>query len=516
MWAKERAVLESGDKFSFEGHNFMRAIFADDTKHKVLRKAAQVTGTTYAVYFGSWGARYKYRTGVAYYFPTDKAVSDLSKSRVTPILQFNKDLEATQTDAVGIKKIGRCYVYFRGMKTRIGVESIPVDAVIFDEMDGMSPKAREMALKRISHSDYGDVLELSNSSIPNYGIDAMFRRGTQTYWYCICPSCKKETCLQKEFPTKLGLEIPTLIERNGKVIRACKHCQAELDPTRGRWRSDYEGRDIHSYSMSQLLSTKVDPAEIKRGYEEIEHPEVFYSYVIGQPFETSEGRITEQEIENLCGDYWMEEFSVPPCSMGVDQGDIIYYVISRWEGGLRKYIKIGTCDNWDYLDTLMEAYRVSRCVVDARPEKRNAIAFAAKYPRRVFACYVRGDSIGSYIWNEEKQQVSCDKVEHLDASGLMIKNKKVVFPHKSTPIIQKLFKSQMASVGRKIVVNERTGEKRYQYVGLNQEGSEVAKNQDHFRHAFSYDVLCYDTGAAPSYGPLVARTRQSGIMSRYR
>ena len=44
-----------------------------------------------------------------------------------------------------------------------------------------------------------------------------------------------------------------------------------------------------------------------------------------------------------------------------------------------KIVHLGVYRDWEELDRLMKAFNVSRCVVDALPETRNARAFAERH-----------------------------------------------------------------------------------------------------------------------------------------
>src|SRR5258706_893958 len=48
LWAQRRIRLE-GKPYSFEGHEYLRAIYDDTSPHVVLSKASQVGGTTRAI-----------------------------------------------------------------------------------------------------------------------------------------------------------------------------------------------------------------------------------------------------------------------------------------------------------------------------------------------------------------------------------------------------------------------------------------------------------------------------------
>ncbi len=100
-----------------------------------------------------------------YFFPTRTDVIDFSKSRVGPLLYDNPFLakQLRDTDTVGLKRIGDANLYFRGMKSTVGMKSVPADMIVFDELDEATPDARAMAWERIAHSDYKRVIELSRT-----------------------------------------------------------------------------------------------------------------------------------------------------------------------------------------------------------------------------------------------------------------------------------------------------------------------------------------------------------------
>ena len=155
----------------------------------MLSKASQVGGTTWAIL----------RTllaclsglNVMYFFPTRTDVLEFSKSRVTPLVSDNPFLqkELKDTDTAGLKKIGDAHIYLRGMQSSIGMKSVPADMVVFDELDEASPDAKALAKERLSHSDYRRLIELSNPSIPGYGIDEAYLESDQRHWTLKCEAC---------------------------------------------------------------------------------------------------------------------------------------------------------------------------------------------------------------------------------------------------------------------------------------------------------------------------------------
>src|SRR5438093_7010296 len=238
LWSERRIRLE-GRPFSFEGHEYLRAIYDDTAPHVVLTKAAQVGGTTWAILRSIHACRSG--LNVIYYFPTRTDVLDFSKSRVAPLLQDNPFLAKlmTDTDTAGLKRIGSAHLYLRGMLSTVGLKSFPADVLEFDELDETTPESKKMAKERLAHSDYKRIIELSNPSLPAYGIDEVYQTSDQRHWTTKCGRCGVWTAMEKEFPRKRGEEVKVILPRkDGTFFRACRKCHREIDVDKGEWVAD--------------------------------------------------------------------------------------------------------------------------------------------------------------------------------------------------------------------------------------------------------------------------------------
>src|SRR5688572_32556281 len=100
LWAEKRIRLE-GKPFSFDGHEYLRAIYDDTSPHVVLSKASQVGGTTWAILRSLHACLSG--LNLMYFFPTRTDVLEFSKSRVTPLVADNPFLrsELRDTDTAG-------------------------------------------------------------------------------------------------------------------------------------------------------------------------------------------------------------------------------------------------------------------------------------------------------------------------------------------------------------------------------------------------------------------------------
>ncbi|MBU4233893.1 MAG: phage terminase large subunit family protein [Proteobacteria bacterium] len=448
----------------------------------VEMKAAQLGLTSKAMLKVMYQARYRNYRGILYLFPSKSDVLDFSRGRISPLIDDNPDTIGKwvqNTDAVGIKRIWNSFLYLRGMISRVGLKSIPVDLIIYDELDEAPQKNVDMAQERMGHSEFKEVLKLSNPTIPDYGIDKAFQETDQRYWLLKCPACGHHTCLEDTFPECLK-------EVKGRVIRACERCQSELDPSVGEWVAKRPSiTEKRGYHYSQLFSHYVAPGDILHQYRTTNNLQDFFNLKIGVAYVEAENRLSVEEVLALCGNEGIVSSDTGPCTMGVDQGKDLHVVIGKkhWDKA-GQVPHLGIYKDWEDLDRLMKAFNVSRCVVDALPETRNARAFAERHRGKVFLNYYQEHQKGRYAWNERDMTVSCNRTESLDASHNEIMQGQIILPKECE--ITRQFAQHLHNVAKKLEEDEETGSKRYIYVKL---------GVDHFRHGFNYEAMARQFGA---------------------
>lgn len=478
-WVASANIILDGRPFTFERHEYLRQPYADTHPDQVEMKATQMGLTSKAMLRVMYAARYGSYRGILYLFPAKSDVLDFSKGRITPLIADNPETIGkwvTETDAAGIKRIWNTFLYLRGMRSRVGLKSVPADLIVYDELDEAPQKMIDMAQERMAHSEFKESLKLSNPTIPDYGIDKAFQETDQRYWLLKCPSCGHYTCLEDTFPG-------CLMEVQGKVIRACERCQAELNPAIGEWVAKKpQITDKRGYHYSQLFSQFVAPADILKQFRTTNNLQDFHNLKIGNAYIEAENRLTIEEITHLCGNDGLKSGDPGPCSMGVDQGKDLHVVIGK--RGIDKAdseIHLGVYRDWEDLDRLMDNFNVQCCVVDGLPETRNARAFSDRQKmkgRRVFLNYYNIHQKKGYAWNEVEYTVSSNRTESLDESHNQIMYRKLFLPRNCEVV--KEFAAHLHNVAKKIEEDEETGSKRYVYVKL---------GPDHFRHAFNYECM---------------------------
>lgn len=439
----------------------------------MLSKAAQIGGTSWAILKSIHAC--KQGLNVGYYFPTKTDVLEFSKARVTPLLAENPALSAVMNDTntAGLKRIGEAVLYFRGMQSTVGMKSIPVDMIVFDELDEAEPQAKVMAKERLSHSDYKRIVELSNPSIPDYGIDEAFQKSDQRHWNLKCPGCGHWVCLEKEFPTKLGQEVKIILPRpDGTYFRACPKCSAELDLAKGEWVADWPGIPTHGYRISQLFSSKVDPGEIIDEYRLARFADRFYNLKIGIPWADLDRRLDTASVLALCSDAPLPEKSRRRRVMGVDVGKLFHAVVlledenAPW-GKLYNVVHLGEHRSWEDIDILMKQYDIQTCVIDAMPEIHATREFAKRHSGRVYMNYFNENQRGKPNFDVGQRIVTVNRTEALDASRAAIRDKKLRLPQRSS--IVETFARHMANDVKVLDEDETTGALKYRYnkVGTN-------------------------------------------------
>lgn len=475
-WVK--GVTLDGRQFTYDRHEYLMQPYTDFHPHQAEMKSTQMGLTSKAMLRCMYGSRYGHYRGILYLFPSKSDVTDFSKGRISALIEDNPEIDSwiRETDAANIKRIWNTFLYLRGMKSRVGLKSVPADLLVFDELDEAPQKAVDMAYERLAHSEFKEQLKLSNPTLPDYGIDKVFQLSDQQYWLIKCDKCNHYTDLVGLFPKKPNEDVPVLIRVKGRVIRACEKCHAELNPSNGQWVAKYPNNtDIRGYQYSQLWSHFVNPAEILHIYRTTDNITDLYNLKIGVGYVEAENRLSIQDVLRLCSDYRIQSADDGPCTMGVDQNKGIHVVIGKRD----RLLHLGIYKDWEDLYPLMRTFNVKRCVVDALPETRAARKFADKFKGKVWLNYYNIHQKGAYAWNDKEFIVSCNRTESMDASHNQILKGKVIFPSVQSDMVQ-TFAEQLHNVAKKLEEDEETGSKRYVWIKL---------GPDHFRHAFNYETM---------------------------
>ena len=469
------------------GHEWQREILLSDHPKICIKKAAQIGATAVFILKVLYNLIYgKYPQGAMVIMPTVDSVINYSKSRFAPLISDNEKISrlVTATDSATLKKVKRSFLHFvggqltssleKGLKrSSTALKSTPVDVILVDEVDEISPKAIDLGKERLSHSAMKHQFFLSTPSVNNYGIDKLYNESDQRVWMIRCEHCGYETCLEAEFPNCL-LELPT-----GQVIRGCGHCKREIFPKNGRWVPQCSSNtEMRGYWISQLCSPFIEPKTILKAFKDGENVQEFYNSKLGLAYIPSENKLTISDVFQASGSELMAVSHPGPTCVGIDVGRQFHIVIgARVKEKVLKVLYVGRLSSIDDINDLCQRFHVRCAVIDIEPETRVVREWQESQKFQIFLCdYV--SSISGPAWDEQSKILRINRTEALDAVHSHLTTPgRLILPRKSSEMEE--FAKELISSAKVIEENE-LGERRYVWRKL---------GPDHFFHALGYCLL---------------------------
>lgn len=538
-WAERYRHID-GQPFSLERFAPLKAIYADEHPHMVVIKPAQrgisewaINMTLFALEHGAsrW-APHKDGLNVGYVFPTQDALRDFSKERLS-------GLEAEHTHLAGLfggsgafegvtfKQVGRSYLYLRGGWSESALLSFPADVMVLDEFDKLDPKAVALARRRMNASDVKREIDISTPTLPGRGVHAMYLASDQRVYEQQCPACSEWH--QFDFFQDVRVEgepyetwrfwAPERL-REAHIRLVCPSCRHELSKAErcadGRWTAlAPDVRGIRGYHVPALAFPFVSLNQLAVNAVATEPSEIeeFYRSDLGLPYQPGGGGITADMLQRLSAGLpngQLPKLAWRQTTMGVDVGARFHYRITSLGPDGWPYVRaMGAVRSWAELDTLMAQYGVTLCVVDALPELHSAMAWAQKHPGRVLRAYYPSSTaaLRSELFraDEDKHEVQINRTMAMDHVYAAVANQRERWPAAFTQDAEILM--HMTAPVR-VVTTDARGQARPTWVHT---------SPDHGFHSSVYDriaraVLIATGGGefAPAVGgnrPLVANYR---------
>jgi len=483
-WCKK--VNLGGRPFQIEGHEFERAMLEEEAPRQCFKKGAQIGITETQILKTMHGLLYsRYPQGVLYLFPTVNDVTDFSKGRFGPLLAENEAIseQVSSTDAVAVKRVRKAMLYLRGAratgkiegqkKTSSQLKSVPVDRIVFDEVDEMESEMVDLALERMSHSTVKEEIYLSTPSICNFGIDRLYNESDGRIWVIRCPKCQRDCCLELDFPECVKFK------SDGKAYRACVKCGGELHPKDGRWIAQYPDRkDMAGFWISQLNSIFVDPGKILKAFNDPPNgnkAEV-YNSKLAMAFVNAQDQLVINDVYGCCRQDAMAMNHRGPCAMGVDVGAMLHVVVGfRPKEKQLQICYLARVSSFSDIHDIAQRFGVRSAVIDMEPELRKAREFAQAEPYPVFLCDYQDSITTEPVFDEERRLVKVNRTLACDASHDLIFSNLLVLPRRNEEV--EIFAKQCCNLAKVLEENPETGSRQYRYRKL---------NEDHYRHALNY------------------------------
>ena len=516
-WILDNKIELAVGPWQLKDHEYQIDWLQCDAPRQCFIKGAQIGASECLVLKTLHGMIHgKYRAGSLYLFPTRDDVGDFSKARFDPLIEQNPCIKyyVQNTDSKNIKQVGRGFLYLRGArasksiggvkKTSSQLKSVPVDRIVFDERDEMDDSMVVLAEERVNHSQIidplgrkGEIIYLGTPTIPDNGIDSLYKESDQRVWFIECPKCHKETALDLEFPN--GLQRL----KTGQVIRVCVHCGAPIHPVFGHWRALYpdKSKELVGWWISQLNAAYTNPTVILNLYENPPFGDLteIMNSKLGRAYIPAENRLTQQEVYACCGQDAMRYSHDGPTCMGVDVGTKLHVVIAeRTTHSTLKVVWLGRLDDFNDLHDIANKFSVRSAVIDIRPETRKVREFQRTERFQVFGCEYIEQKVGSINWDEKDYMVKVNRTEICDAShDLIVEPGKLVLPRRNTEIDE--FAYEMCNIAKVLVEDNDTGLRVYRYKNLG------TSKPDHYRHAMNYCLMAAERCGVISDNKLIQK-----------
>lgn len=501
-WANLKKIKLQAGSFSFVDHHYQIEPMGFRGRRKCVMKATQGGFTEDEVLDSLHGMIHKHLPqGVLYLFPTTDDVNEFSKSRFNPLIaanrqaigRFVRSAGIKGTDTASLKKIHNAFLYLRGARLSQKIsdlnessklKSVPVDRVVYDEVDHMHKDVIEKARGRMGHSKVKQERYLSNPLVPGEGIDKIFATSDQRHWFRKC-SCGGWTSAEVSFTS--DPERCVGIRDDGTGYIRCSKCGKEVKLYNGPGTAEWvpsvrENTDfMQGYHWSRLTSVFNDPAEILESFRNPPEGNLadVYRLRLGLPYIAAEDRLTEAQVYACCTNNIAAVTHSGPCAMGVDVGKIKHVVIGI-KTGKEQYtiLKTVQLSKWEDIHEIANRFNVKSAVVDIRPYEDSAREFQNAFKHKCFLCEYKETTPKGTDYNDKSGIVSVNRTEIFDATHQLVSTPGRLSIPRFSPAVKE-FARQLCKAYKLLETNNKTGLSVYRYKG----------EDEHFRNALNYFLL---------------------------
>lgn len=513
-WAAQWRIKLQAGPFTFSGFEYQLEPMSFTGKRLCYLKARQCFGaTTLEVLKDLHGMiTRKYRLGVAHIFPGQDEVGEFSRSIFKPLIASNKSSIGKYvknvsggTDTTSLKNVNGAMLFFRGagLNQKIGdsieatsskTAGFSCDKVVFDEADFMAAEAIARYIQSMGMSPHQHEVYLGNPSHEDFGIDLIFKKSDQRYWFRKC-SCSglistsaattvrgNWTCAEKSFPNCIK------IRPDGTGYIGCDKCGKEIlvwaGIGTGEWVPDFPDKTeyMQGYMASQMMTPYNDPADILEDFSTTRDLATFNRLRLGKPYSSSSDKLTKHVVLANCGNGSPPATHKGPCAMGVDVGKAYHAVVIGIKTAKERYEVIKTAKAKDFQEVydLAQRYNVKSDVVDIGPYYETARKYQKSSGHKTFLCLYLDTQVTDAIFNTNTGVVKVNKTEIFDQSHRFLTEGYVKLPCQCPEVEE--FARQCCNCARFEEKDKRSG-------GMILRYRPTGDQEDHFRSALNYFLL---------------------------
>ena len=396
-------------------------------------KAAQIGWSTLALAIAFFLASCR-QMNVGYFLPTDRFAERFGQTRADKMIKASRFLrESMKEGAVGgvhqkgLKEFRGHYFYLLGLESLANATSIPMDALVYDEVDLLDEENATWSEDRVAHSNLRLKLYLSVGMFPGAGIDARYQTGTQHRYAVSCSCGKRDMVLEDLFPESM-----LVIE--GKAERVCVKCHRPLDLAKGRWIAEQPSRAKEgrfSFKLSALSMGAIDGDYIWNRFLRARRKKAwlakFHCSELAKPDAGAMMPITDAELWQMRRPDVVLRLSAgtgAPRYAGIDVGDICHFwaheLMPAREGEERRrrlvWLEEIDSDNLvERLAVLIAKLDLRTLVIDKKPHTASARRLAYLFPRIVVLQDFAAGELRVVDEVHEHKKYKCLKVDRDDS-----------------------------------------------------------------------------------------------------
>lgn len=449
-----------GRKFSFDEYTFQKAIADDMHRNLCCIKPSQVGMTEVQIRKALAFITRNRSTTLIFSFPDDDMRKRNSQTRIDPLVTeekvFNPEYGSDKpVRSIGLIQIASSFMHVTGSKESDST-STSADVVFNDEIDLTDQEMLALFASRLQGSKYRIRQQFSTPTYSGYGVDLQFENSDQMHYMVKCDCCNHWQ--HPEFTQKfiripgLSSDINDLREIDqGMMDRglnletahvACEKCNSPLDL--GRWdnrswvakhpgRTHSRGYKVTPFGTRLLTVQYIIEKLLEFKLKDALHR--FENTVIGQAVDTSNNRLSEQEIK-ACMTVFSEVPAVNkdiPTWIGGDIGITCHLVIGQgYTVDDIKVVKMFTVPATGLLEAIqliMTTYNVVGGILDRHPYTPTVEAIRDATQGVVVPCEYRGTKELNIITDhlDKVLHVQADRTGVLDAVAKAIRGKKISF-----------------------------------------------------------------------------------------
>lgn len=334
----------NGKKFSFDGHEYQREILEDPAQTIIIAKSAQLGISEMSARLALARCALIDGFSTIYTLPSASAAGNFMQTRISPVVDsspYLKEIVSKDVDNTSIKRFSNSYLYLKGCQVDRQAISVPADMLICDEVNNSDQDVLTLFESRLIHSSYAQRVFLSTPSIPQYGIDRMFRQSKRKYNMCQCGKCNEWFIPDYHEHVR----VPGFSEDIDKITKAhfadptfrwmdayveCPKCGGRMDMVNAKRQWVVENPDDafvdSGYQVSPFdCPNIIKPSALIKSSVAYDRLVDFYNQRLGKSLEDRETSLALQDLENATiKDYPSGAHSYV---MGLDMGSTCWALV---------------------------------------------------------------------------------------------------------------------------------------------------------------------------------------------